>query len=378
MGTQGFSGRAVFGGRGGDRAPWRRITMLAASLAVLPLAAGCSGSSLPSFGSSQPQAASVPPPPSAPAGQQAYAPPPGQPGNPPASYAGGSAARPGGCVVGRSDGRLFQKLLRRLPESVPRSGPGAAGYDARASVYPQQSLADTFKGSADANQRPDPGGAGYPQQSPIRSPSANPPQQNAYVPHPPSTYVPSGQPYTPPQGQPAYAQSADQQNYAAPPAQPNASRTGTAKLRGVLGQEGQSCGRIVSTKRRRAASGSACLRRACGCTCARCTTRAPGLQRLNAVSQAVACRYVPRFDRTADPDRAAPAEHLYGVGATLYAARTGGQWRPSRRRTRGGTCKPRILQLAGLSEAIAVRSLLKQIKPTLHRVVSCASEIQAY
>ena len=37
----------------------------------------------------------------------------------------GSAARPGGCVVGRSDGRLFQKLLCRLPESVPRSGPGA-------------------------------------------------------------------------------------------------------------------------------------------------------------------------------------------------------------------------------------------------------------
>ena len=137
----------------------------------------------------------------------------------------GSAARPGGCVVGRSDGRLFQKLLCRLPESVPRSGPGAGRLRRARSVYPQQSLADTFKGSADANQRPDPGGAGYPQQSPIRSPSANPPQQNAYVPHPPSTYVPSGQPYTPPQGQPAYAQSADQQNYAAPPAQPNASRT---------------------------------------------------------------------------------------------------------------------------------------------------------
>ena len=40
---------------------------------------------------------------------------------------------------------------------------------ARASVYPQRSLADMFKGSADANQRPDPAGAGYPQQSLIRS-----------------------------------------------------------------------------------------------------------------------------------------------------------------------------------------------------------------
>ena len=45
MGTQGFSGRAVFGGRGGDRAPWRRITMLAASLAVLPPVADISAPS---------------------------------------------------------------------------------------------------------------------------------------------------------------------------------------------------------------------------------------------------------------------------------------------------------------------------------------------
>jgi hypothetical protein len=89
--------------------------------------------------------------------------------------------------------------------------------DARASVYPQQSLADAFKGSSDAGQRPDPNGAGYPQQ---------PPHQNAYVPHPPSTYVPSGQPYTPPQAQPAYAAPAAQQNYAAPPAQPNVPRPG--------------------------------------------------------------------------------------------------------------------------------------------------------
>jgi hypothetical protein len=82
MGTLGLSGRAVFGGRGGSGAPWRRIATLAVSLAILPLAAGCSGSSLSSFDSSNPQsqAASVPPPPNAsvapataaPAAQQAY------------------------------------------------------------------------------------------------------------------------------------------------------------------------------------------------------------------------------------------------------------------------------------------------------------------
>ena len=84
MGTEGLSGRAVFGGRGGSSAPLRGIATLTVSLAILPLAAGCSGSSLPSFGSSNPQsqAASVPPPLNAsvaPAGQQAYAPPPSQP-----------------------------------------------------------------------------------------------------------------------------------------------------------------------------------------------------------------------------------------------------------------------------------------------------------
>ena len=336
MGTQGFSGRAVFGGRGGDRAPWRRIMMLAASLAVLPLAAGCSGSSLPSFGSSQPQAASVPPPPSAPAGQQAYAPPPGQPGNPPASYA---AAPPPAQAAASSDGATvgsFKSSYVSFLKAFRDPDPEPAGYDARASAYPQQSLADMFKGSADTNQRPDPGGAGYPQQSPIRSPSANPAQQNAYVPHPPSTYVPSGQPYTPPQGQPAYAQSADQQNYAAPPAQPNAPRTAqqssaessAKKAKAARASSQQSAAAPPPAPPAYAAPAAAPARR---------TARAAGLQRLNAVSQAVACRDVPRLDRTADPDRAAPTEHLYGVRTALYAARAGGQWRPSRRRGRGGT-----------------------------------------
>jgi len=199
MGMQGLSGHAAFGGRGDNRAPRRRISILAVSLAILPLAAGCSGS---------------------------YAPPPGQPGPQPTTYATAApppaqAAPSDGATVGsvKSTYVSFLKMFRD-PEPEP------SGYDARASVYPQQSLADAFKGSADANQRPDPGGAGYPQQSLIRSPgTANPPQQNAYIPHPPNTYVPSGQPYTPPQ-QPAYAAPADQQNYAAPPAQPNAPRSG--------------------------------------------------------------------------------------------------------------------------------------------------------
>src|SRR5215831_14776615 len=229
MGMQGLSGRAAFGGRGDNRAPRRRISMLAVSLAFLPLAAGCSGSSLPSFGSSNPQAAAVPPPPNAasvaPAGQQAYAPPPGQPGAQPTTYA---PATPPPAQAAPSDGATvgsFKSSYVSFLKAFRDPDPEPSGYDARASAYPQQSLVDVFKGSADPNQRPDPGGAGYPQQSLIRLPgSANPPQQNAYIPHPPSTYVPAGQPYTPPQ-QPAYAAPADQQNYA-PPAQPNAPRSG--------------------------------------------------------------------------------------------------------------------------------------------------------
>lgn len=230
MGMQGLSGRAAFGGRGDDRARWRRIAMFAVSLAILPLAAGCSGSSLPSFGSSEPQAAAVPPPPSASVasgGQPAYAPPPGQPGAQPAAYA--TAAPPPAQAEGSTAGSLKSTYVNFI-KAFRDPEPDQSGYEARASVYPQQSLADAFKGSADTSQRPDPGGAGYPQQSLIRSSgTANPPppQQNAYVPHPPSTYVPSGQPYAPPQGQPAYTPPAGQQNYAPPPAQPaNASRPG--------------------------------------------------------------------------------------------------------------------------------------------------------
>src|SRR5215472_2394011 len=156
MGTQGLSGRTAFGGRGDERARWRHISMLAVSVAILPLAAGCSGSSFPSFGSSNPQAATVPPPPNAavaPAGQQAYAPPPGQPGAEPTTHA---TAAPPPTQAAPSDGATvgsFKSTYVSILKAFRDPDPEPTGYDARASVYPQQSLADSFKGSADANQR---------------------------------------------------------------------------------------------------------------------------------------------------------------------------------------------------------------------------------
>jgi len=238
MGTQGLGGRALLGRRGGARASWSRIAVFGMSFAILPLAAGCSSSSLPSFGSSAPQASAGPPPPpnayGQAAGQPAYAPPPARPGYPqhaqggnpqPSSYA--PAAAPPAQPSPSSDGTVgsltssYSSFLKAFRDPDP--DPEAA----RASVYPQRSLADMFKGS-DSNQRPDPAGAGYPQQALVPSGGGGaspPPQQNAYVPHPPSTYTPSGQPYTPPPGQSGYAPPpATPQNYVAPP--PNPARSG--------------------------------------------------------------------------------------------------------------------------------------------------------
>jgi hypothetical protein len=192
MGTQGFSGHAVSGGRGDVRATSRPITILAVSLAVLPLAAGCSGSSLPSFGSSN-QQSTVPPPPTgsvAATGQPAYAPPPGQPAAQPGAYAAvppaQAAASPEPGTVGSLTGSYvnFLKAFRDPEPDAATAGP------ARPPAYAQQ-----------------PGAA---------------PQQNAYVPRPPSTYVPSGQPYVPPQGQAGYPPPVQQNNAAPPPAQQKA------------------------------------------------------------------------------------------------------------------------------------------------------------
>jgi hypothetical protein len=140
MGTEGLSGRAVICGRGGSSAPWRRIATLAVSLAILPFVAACSGSSLPSFGSSNPQsqAASVPPPPNVsvvPGGQQAYVPPPSQPAAP--------------ATTAPAAQRDYSDLM----------------------PYPKRSLVDEFRDSMQP--------------------------QGQTVPHPPGTYTPSGQAYTP-------------------------------------------------------------------------------------------------------------------------------------------------------------------------------------
>ena len=212
MGTQGLSGRTVFGGRGEGR-PFGRIVSLGVYLAIMPLVAGCSSSSVPWFGSSNSQTAVPPNASVAAAGQPQYAAAPGQPGYAqqtqpgtaqPATYAAAAAppaqapASEQGATVGsfKSSYVNFLRAFRDPPEPDPSASPG----------YP--------------SQRPDPSGAGYPQQSLMGSSnSANPPQQRAYVPHPPSTYSPSGQPYTPP-AQPAYAPPPAQQNYAAPSAQP--------------------------------------------------------------------------------------------------------------------------------------------------------------
>jgi len=64
LGTQGLSGRGVFGGRGGDRSRLRRLDLIVASVAIVPIVAGCSSSSIPWFGpTNPPQTAAVPPPP---------------------------------------------------------------------------------------------------------------------------------------------------------------------------------------------------------------------------------------------------------------------------------------------------------------------------
>jgi hypothetical protein len=246
MGTQGLRTSAVLGRPAAGQSGLVRIAVIATSVAMVPFVAGCSSFSSPfsSSNSNANQAASVPPPPNYPVaaagqqaypppagqtayaarpGQQAYAPPSGQPAYAPSpgqqAYAPPAAAPPPdqGTVGSLRQGYVnFLQAFRDPPEPDPSAPPG---YDARASTYPQQSLADAFKGSAGPGQATDPNGAGYPQQSLINRNSAAPAQQ-ASMPHPPGTYVPSQQPYVPPQGQPAYGQPA-QQNYPPPPAQQN-------------------------------------------------------------------------------------------------------------------------------------------------------------
>ena len=80
------------------------------------------------------------------------------------SPAGASAG-----IGARCHRRLVQKLVCQFPPGVSGSAGagsvGVAGLYARASIYPQLPLTNLFKGTSDPSQRPDPSGAGYPQQS---------------------------------------------------------------------------------------------------------------------------------------------------------------------------------------------------------------------
>jgi hypothetical protein len=61
------------------------------------------------------------------------------------------------------------------------------------------------------------------------------------------------------------------------------------------------------------------------------------------------------------------AEHVHAIGSALYAARAGGR---RHRRGSGAAGKSRYVEPAGLSQAIAVRSHVEQIRET--RAAFCA------
>jgi hypothetical protein len=209
MGTQGLSRRAVWRGRSADRRRIARISFITAALAIVPLLTGCSSLSSSSSASapSGNQTVAVPPPPNAAA---------------PASAATAPAAQQ---QANAGNSNTFLNMFRDPPAQ------DANGYDARASVYPQQPLTDLFKGLTDPRAAPDPSGAGYPLQPLINAP----PAQQASMPHPPSTYTPSGQPYVPPQPLPAYTPSG--QPYAPPPPPAAAQPANTAPPSGVYPQQ---------------------------------------------------------------------------------------------------------------------------------------------
>jgi hypothetical protein len=171
MGMQGslLATSAVFGGPAADQGGFGRLTLIAASVAMVAFLSGCSSSSSPFGRANNPnpnQAAGVAAPPNysaTAAAQPAYPPPPGASGQP--SYA-------------------------PPPNQQSYAAPAAATSDAdlaaNAYPYPKQSLVELFRSDSQAAQA----------------------QQAQTVPRPPSTYNPSQQPYSPPPGQ--------QQTYSAP------------------------------------------------------------------------------------------------------------------------------------------------------------------
>jgi hypothetical protein len=89
--------------------------------------------------------------------------------------------------------------------------------DPRLGAYPQQTLADNFRGSTSPSASANPSYGAYPAQSLFGS------AQN--VPHPPGTYTASAQPYTPPGGAPAgTAQAGTATAAASPPPPPEEQR----------------------------------------------------------------------------------------------------------------------------------------------------------
>jgi hypothetical protein len=77
------------------------------------------------------------------------------------------------------------------------------------------------------------------------------------------------------------------------------------------------------------------------------------------VSKAVARRRVPRLGAAARSDHTASAGHIYAIRSTLYATSAG---RGRYRRCSGSAGKFRYFEPAGLSQAIAVRSHVEQIR----------------
>jgi hypothetical protein len=160
------------------------------------------------------------------------------------------------------------------------------------------------------------------------------------------------------------------------------SASGAAELRASSGAA-KLCAAARPAELRRAASAAGLCRTSDdGCDSSRRGAAAAGLLGLDAVSEAVAVRCVPRLDghttprsnsnagpkpRSApdpspEPKRAASAEHLHAVRSTLFAAGPASQRRAAanRDRRRGAACQSRFHRLVALSEAVAVRGFLEQ------------------
>jgi hypothetical protein len=226
-------------------------------------------------------------------------------------------------IVGRGNGRLFEKLLCWLPEGVPRSRAGSGGFR-RARIGLSAAIAERclqgfgqFEPASRSERRRISAAVAYRPVEQYSSPTAER-LRSAPAEHL-RPFRATLHAATRSAGLRCAGGSAE---LCSPACSAERSALRSAKLGNVFGQASQSCAIVVSAKRRRrTAARSARLRRGR----ARRAGRPAGLQRFNAVSQAVAYRPVPRFDATASTDSPASAEHVHGIGTTLYAARAGGR-----------------------------------------------------